>query len=136
MRNINSKIVEDILNSVSILSGNELEYEVLMKQFGVTSEQNLLNIFPNIQMLWVKKGSKGAMVIEKQKLNGSEKYYTYDSTIEKIVTANNTTGCGDVFNAVVIAGLYNGWLTETILSKAIEESSKIAERGLPWVQKF
>ena len=89
--------------------------------------------FPNIKDVYVKEGEKGGSLYRKNNENEIVEKMHIDGMI--ISTIKNTTGCGDVFNAVIIEGIINNRDYETILESAVSASGKIAERGLPWIRE-
>ena len=126
--NLNPKIVDSILNSITILSGNEKEYQKLLGILQVENIKDILKQFTNIDIICIKRGEKGAAIIKRN----MDEIETYERINTEFITAKNTNGCGDVFNAVVICGLVNEWTINHIVDIAVEESKKVALGGLPW----
>ena len=123
---IDEKVIREILNNISVLTGNITEYGMLTEKLKISKLTLLFKEFPNIKTIWIKCGAVGAKVIVFD--NGS--YTAFESNPPHICTVLNTNGCGDVFNAIIINGIMEGWTIEKTLSEAVKESSLVAERGL------
>ena len=124
---INDKILNDILCNAVIISGNEYEYKCLLDKLRITRIDDLMQRYSAINHVFVKKGSLGA---EYRKRNKDYLCYNLEQEDSDAV---NTTGCGDVFNAMVINGFCNEENDNYILNNAIIESRNIAKGGLPWI---
>lgn len=122
---LDNDIIVKVLKCISVLSGNEQEYNKLLNKIGISGKKLLFESFPNIKRIFIKRGSEGA-----EFLSSDGKEYIQRSFISNDFVAKNTTGCGDVFNGAVIIGLLYRWSPEKILSEAVKESAIIAERGL------
>lgn len=129
---LNAAIINEILANTTVISGNEDEYRIMLQMTDRDSIIEIFRDFPVVEQIFVKQGEKGASVykrdtygeIEEVHINGVENHFI-----------KNTTGCGDVFNAVVIEGLVNNKEYKTIIEHAVNESGKVAEGGLPWIKK-
>lgn len=128
---ISESALRKVLNNVGIVSGNEHEYRDLIYKLGIPDMNALLRNHPNIECLFIKRGSQGA---EYRSRYEAEDYRVQCHELNNSVIMN-TTGCGDVFNAVVIEGLCLGEGKQSILNRAVKESGKIAKGGLPWIKK-
>ena len=128
---ISESTLRKVLNNVVIVSGNEHEYRDLLYKLGISDMNVLLRNHPNIEYLFIKRGSQGA---EYRSRYEAEDYKVQCHELNNSVIMN-TTGCGDVFNAVVIEGLCLGEGKQSILNRAVIESEKIAKGGLPWIKK-
>lgn len=128
---ISCDAIESILKFSSVLSGNENEFELLMKKEGIADIYNIFSRFSKIEKIYVKRGERGASLYIKD--NGGIKEINVDS-IEK-VNSKNTTGCGDVFNASVIVGLLSELDDLKTINCAVKDSSEIAKGGFPWIKE-
>ena len=122
---LDNDIIEKSLKCISVLSGNEQEYNKLLNKIGIPEKKQLFKSFPNIKHIFIKRGSEGA-----EYLSSDGKEYIQNNFKSSGFVAKNTTGCGDVFNGMVIVGLLYHWYPEKILSEAVKESAIIAEKGL------
>ncbi len=130
--NLDKSIIDRVLNCIQVITGNNSEFSALMHMLQIDEAGSLMLLYPNIKEIWIKKGEKGACVLTQ---DVSKKHIIYSCSVSKKVKAKNTTGCGDVFNAMVLFGKMRGYHYEEILKKAVFESSKIAEGELPWKAK-
>ncbi|MCI8584214.1 MAG: carbohydrate kinase family protein [Dorea sp.] len=130
---LSGEMLTKILSSVTVLSGNESEYQLLLRILELEDIENILKIFRNISLLWIKKGEKGGAVITRKNEKNINSYHKYESVITTNIKAKNTTGCGDAFNAVVICGLVNGWELQHIIDEAVNVGKKIALGGFSWI---
>ena len=128
---INEKVLREVLNTIGIVSGNEYEYQHLMHKLGVDDMNGFMQNYPNIKYLFVKRGNQGAEYKTRCEAENYEFHYCEHDSSDIL----NTTGCGDVFNAVIIEGLCLGDNSQSILKSAVIESGKIAKGGLPWIKK-
>lgn len=128
-------LITNILEFVSVLSGNELEYQALFNILKMKSAEAIFKKFKHINVLCIKQGEHGATILKRTTSNYKKPYEKYEHVIKEKIVAKNTVGCGDVFNAVIINGLINNKSLRHILDEAVEESRKIALGGLPWMQK-
>ena len=128
---INESILREVLNSIVIVSGNEFEYKELIRRLGITDMNDLLRTYPSINYLFIKRGNQGASYKSRYETEDYKfQYYDYNG-----LKAVNTTGCGDVFNAIIIEGFCLGKNSRSILNRAVIESGKIAKGGLPWIKQ-
>lgn len=125
INSLENDIITKMLKCISVLSGNEQEYNKLLNKIGISGKKQLFELFPNIKYIFIKRGSEGA-----EFLSCDGKDYIQNSFKSLDFVAKNTTGCGDIFNGTVIIGLLSHWAPEKILSEAVKESAIIAERGL------
>lgn len=128
---ISESTLREVLNNVAIVSGNEHEYKDLIHKLGIADTNDLLRNHPNIEYLFIKRGNQGAEY--------KSRYEAEDCKVQCLELNNseilNTTGCGDVFNAVIIEGFCLGENNQSIINRAVIESEKIAKGGLPWIKK-
>lgn len=123
-------IISAILPLTSILSGNMLEFNQLLKISDYNNIIEFMSSHRNLNEIYIKKGDKGAEYYYRDNKGQIQKMiYICDSNI----VAKNTTGCGDVFNAVVLSGKCYNFNDDKIIKKAVFESGVIAERELPWI---
>ncbi len=123
-------IVRTVLNYTTVLCGNENEFLVLLERMGLKRPNELFAKYSDIKEIWMKQGE-----------NGSTAWFQNDDNVVIMlsqrpinpIVAKNTTGCGDVYNAVVLHGMMHHADKEIILRNAILEGSKIAEGGIPWI---
>ena len=120
--------LQELMKRADIISGNTYEYKRCMTFLEILCEKDLCSLFPNIKMLIKKKGGDGASWIVKD----GENVVVYDGIVDSIINATNTTGCGDVFNAVVINCICNRVSIDDSLKAAIKSGSEVAEGGLKW----
>lgn len=130
LKELDRKIIFRIVSFVTVLSGNEEEYQELYRILKVKKAEDIFDMFQNVQFLFIKRGSKGADILKRCK---EGKPGRYERNIDEAVKAQNTTGCGDVFNGGVILGLLWEWDCRQILDKAVEESKKFAEGDKRWI---
>ena len=126
----NESIVREILSNTMLISGNEYEYKELMHKLDVVDTNGILEKYSNIKYMFVKRGNQGA---EYNTIDGGEKCNIHCEQDDS--STMNTTGCGDVFNAVIIDGICKGEDSRSILKRAVIESGEIAKGGLPWIKK-
>lgn len=126
----NVNVLREVLKKIVIVSGNEYEFKELMHKLCVDDMNELLLNFSNVQHLFVKKGNRGA----EYKTRRETKKYEFCCCEQDRANILNTTGCGDVFNAVIIEGFCLGDNSKSILQSAVIESGRIAKRGLPWIK--
>ena len=132
-----------VLSHVSIVSGTEEEYNTLLERLTLYSYEALMKSFSDIHELWIKQGSDGAkVIIRNEKLNidsdegqNQNEFIYHKTNAVKIDRVMNTTGCGDVFNAILIHGVLREKRYKDVLECAVIESAIVAERGLPWRTK-
>ena len=124
----NTELYKKILKYTDTISGNICEYKFLLDCLELKNIEELFYAYPNLISIWEKRGENGAAVYYRER----DVIRCYSRDVKKIC-AINTTGCGDVFNGAVIAGLYNKWNYRQILDIAIDTSAKVAENGLPWL---
>ena len=117
---VDDYVINDILQQVQILSGTEEEYDILLGKTNCDSFEDLV-AKNNISYLFVKKGSRGAMVITQKNM------YEYAPSEKKI--SHDTTGCGDTFNAGIIDSLTKKVNDEWMLQEAVEMATKVAYEG-------
>ena len=87
---------------------------------------------PNIEYLFIKRGNQGAEYKSRYEAENCKVRCIEYNNSENL----NTTGCGDVFNAVIIKGLcLREDNNQSILKRAVIESGKIAKGGLPWIKE-
>lgn len=132
LNRLNKDVVKKTLLGTTIVSGNEEEYMQLTQMINCESILDIFNEYAAIEKLYVKKGENGASsyIVDKHgKIN------TMQISGIKVSTVKNTTGCGDVFNAVVIESVCNDEDNAKTLECAVKESRKIAEGGLPWIKE-
>lgn len=128
---IDAGTLREVLSNMVIVSGNEHEYKDLIQKLGIADTNDLLRNYPYIKYIFIKRGGQGAdCKSRKDAENCSFQYYGINS-LETV----NTTGCGDVFNAIIIEGCCLGKKCQSILRRAVTESGKIAKGGLPWIRK-
>lgn len=132
IRGIKEETIRLILLNTTIISGNEHEYKQLMKIMKCEDAQEILRRFPNIDSVYIKMGKNGAVAYIRDKQGSIIRQCQESNRTNDI---KNTTGCGDIFNAVVISGICNGENNSKILEFAVNESSIIAIGGLPWIQE-
>lgn len=125
----NEMILREVLNNVAIVSGNEHEYKELIQKLGIVDMNDLLRNHSGIEYLFIKRGSQGAEYKSRYKAE-DYKVQCHEVNSSEIL---NTTGCGDVFNAVIIEGFCLRENGQSILNRAVLESGKIAKGGLPWI---
>lgn len=130
LKELDQETIYRIVSFVTVLCGNEEEYQELYRILKIEKEEDILDMFQNMRFLFIKRGSKGADILKRRKEGKPERY---ERNIDETVKAQNTTGCGDVFNGVVILGLLCEWDCRQILDKAVEESKKIAEGDKTWI---
>lgn len=118
-------IIDEVLKKIKILTGNAYEHKTLLKILGLREIRNLFDRFTLLETVFIKKGEDGAEVISRncEKLN-------YKENNDYVI--NNTTGCGDIFNAVVLQGIVKEKENRMILEEAVKKGGKIARGGLPW----
>lgn len=119
-------IVKDTLRSISILSGNKYEYITMIRKLNIQNIKEIFDIFPNIRKIIIKKGEEGAELYDKEAKTVLKTFATKNN-------AFNTTGCGDVFNAMIIYGICQRMSDEQTLKIAVEKGTTIATGGLPWI---
>ena len=128
---ISESTLREVLNNVAIVSGNEHEYKELIHKLGIADMNDLLRNHTNIEYLFIKRGNQGA--------GYKSRYEAEDCKVQCFELNNseilNTTGCGDVFNAVIIEGFCLGENNQSTLKRAVIESEKIAKGDLPWIKK-
>lgn len=129
INDIEVSIINKILSNITILSGNSGEFSTLLNKLNFTNIEDFLVCYSNIQSVWVKQGEHGASAYIKDS-NG--KYFFISERIKDIVYAHNTTGCGDIFNAVVAYGIVSAQNHQKILLHAVQAGKKIASGGIPW----
>lgn len=117
---VDDYVINDILQQVQILSGTEEEYDILLGKTNCDSFEDLV-AKNNISYLFVKKGSRGAMVITQKNM------YEYAPSEKK--NSHDTTGCGDTFNAGIIDSLTKKVNDEWMLQEAVEMATKVAYEG-------
>lgn len=117
---VDDYVINDILQQVQILSGTEEEYDILLGKTNCDSFEDLV-AKNNISYLFVKKGSRGAMVITQKNM------YEYAPSEKK--NSHDTTGCGDAFNAGIIDSLTKKVNDEWMLQEAVEMATKVAYEG-------
>lgn len=126
-------MLREILLFTTVVSGNIDEYQMLLSMFDMNNFEEIFWTFPTIKEIYVKEGEKGSSLYRKNNENGIIEKMHIDGM--RIASIKNTTGCGDVFNAVIIEGMLNNRDYETLLESAVRVSGKIAERGLPWIRE-
>lgn len=131
LNRIHNDEIENILSSITVLSGNESEYEMLKRIIGLNSIRDIFTKFISIEKIYVKRGDKGATLFWSDEQN---KIHEVQVVAKLGNIIKNTTGCGDVFNAVIIEGIVNNRDLKESLECAVNESGKIAEGGLPWIK--
>lgn len=124
-------VLKEVLNNMVIVSGNEQEYKDLIQKLGIADTNDLLRNYPNIEYMFIKRGSQGADCKSRNETEDCSFQYYEINSLETV----NTTGCGDVFNAIIIEGCCLGENCQSILHRAVIESGKIAKGGLPWIRK-
>ncbi len=124
-------IVRSVLSYTTVLCGNENEFRVLLERMCMKHPNELFTKYSNIKEAWMKQGENGSTAWVRNDDNAV--IMLSQRPITQIV-AKNTTGCGDVYNAVVLHGMMHQTDKEIILRNAIIEGSKIAEGGIPWIR--
>lgn len=122
-------VIKEILSSTTVVSGNENGFKIMVKMLGQGSITDVFSQFPTIKRIYVKKGERGASLYINDKQEKIDEIHI-DAVVNNVI--KNTTGCGDVFNAVIIEGMINTKDYQKTLECAVKESGKIAEGGLPW----
>jgi fructokinase len=72
----------------------------------------------NLELLILTKGSKGALLINKDK-------ETSEMDIIPVSKMADTVGAGDAFSSVVILGLVKGWDSSLTIKRAMSFASKV-----------
>lgn len=123
--------VISLLKNVTVISGNNDEFQKLLVILGLREISELFEVFESVNNIFVKMGELGALLFRK----------TEDGKITQLFQKaspnhfnKNTTGCGDVFNACIIRGLCNNDNYSKILLVAVTESAIVAKEGLPWIE--
>lgn len=129
---INDDILRTILSNTTIISGNENEFRMMTDRMCQGQIKKVFEEFSKIEKVYVKKGSKGASLYTINALGIVEESFVDADSME---TIENTTGCGDVFNAVLIDSILSNETTKKGLEHAVYESGRIAKGGLPWIKK-
>lgn len=129
---LTATVINEILANTTVISGNEDEFRTLLQMTDRGSIIEIFRDFPVVEQIFVKQGEKGASIYKKDTYGEIEEMHINGVKNSFI---KNTTGCGDVFNAVVIEGLVNNKGYKTIIEHAVNESGKIAEGGLPWIKE-
>ena len=124
--------IKEILSSTTVVSGNENEFKIMLKMLGQGGITDVFSEFPTIERIYVKKGERGASLYINDKQEKIDEIHI-DAVVSDVI--KNTTGCGDVFNAVIIEGMINTNDYQKTLECAVKESGKIAEGGLPWIKE-
>ena len=129
INDIEASIINKILSNINVLSGNSGEFSILLNKLKFANIEDFLACYSNIQSAWVKQGEYGASAYIKDS-NG--KYFSVFEGIKDVIYAHNTTGCGDIFNAVVAYGIVNAQNHQKILRHAVQAGKEIALGGIPW----
>ena len=124
--------IKEILSSTTVVSGNENEFKIMLKMLGQGGITDVFSEFPTIERIYVKKGERGASLYINDKQEKIDEIHI-DAVVSDVI--KNTTGCGDVFNAVIIEGMINTKDYQKTLECAVKVSGKIAEGGLPWIKE-
>lgn len=117
---IDPKIVKAVLEKVQILTGTRDEYDILLRNLGLNSCQELIETY-DIAYVFVKKGSEGAALYK------GDAVYEYQPAEKR--DSRDTTGCGDTFSAGVIRGLSENRPDREILRMAVDMASRVAYEG-------
>ena len=129
---LNDAVLKKILSCSTVVSGNENEFKIMTQMIGRDSVIDVFSEFTTIERIYVKKGERGACLYINDKKGKIDEIHI-DGVRNSI--NKNTTGCGDVFNAVVLDGMCNKKDYVKTLECAVKESAKIAEGGLPWIRE-
>lgn len=129
---LEKRIVESVLLSTSVISGNIHEFNGLLKMLELQSIKDLFRRFSTINMACVKNGSNGADLYERK--NTGEIIHLSKGSMVTDSCVRNTTGCGDAFNAVIAYDLCIKEKTERLLEHAVKDSGMVSKGGLPWTQ--
>lgn len=128
---LSEEVVTDILEHTTVISGNSHEYETLYNKINVANTSDILEKYSSIKYAFIKKGFLGAECYTRE--NNSINRFNDTNNIRYV--GGNTTGCGDVFNAMIINGFCTDINVQEMLKNAVVESGKIADGGLPWIIK-
>lgn len=128
---INDNVLRTVLSKTTIISGNEIEFETLTQRICQGRIEYLFKEFPQVEGIYVKKGKLGASLYTQSVQGEIAELFIKVKEAE----TQNTTGCGDVFNAVLIDCFLNNEQPGKALEYAVDESEKIAEGGLPWIKE-
>lgn len=117
---VDTEILETILNKTSILSGTAEEYDILTSKLQLMRTSSLMDRF-GIKYVFEKRGKEGATLFSMQ---GNCSYKSTRGTASR-----DTTGCGDTFNAGVIYGISVELCDEDILKRAVNFATTVALDG-------
>lgn len=130
LKELDREMISHIVSLVTVLCGNEKEYRELCCILEIEGAEEIFGLSQSLRFVFIKRGYKGADVLERQKEGKTERY---ERRIGEAIEARNTTGCGDVFNGIVILGLLCGWNCRDITDRAVEESKKFAGGDKSWI---
>lgn len=116
-------LLKEILNKLKWLKINDEELPLVCKALDYKKEdekEQLEFILEklNLELLILTKGSKGALLINKDK-------ETSEMDIIPVSKMADTVGAGDAFSSVVILGLVKGWDSSLTIKRAMSFASKV-----------
>ena len=119
------ELLKDILRWSTYIKLNQEELKKLTKALGINyseidkNTKALLKV-GKIESIILTMGSEGATLYQK------DGYKIY-CPAKKTNSITDTVGAGDAFSAVCILGIYNNWIWEETLQKAVDFATEICK---------